>query len=95
MTVKTEKYEVVPMDKVPNPPASLRRGRRREKYLQIRALGLDGSKALRIPCASKKNLCNTRTQLQEMARRDGRVLLTGRNGESTVLWAWMVRKDAE
>lgn len=92
----TDECKVVTMDEVPEPPAvGLRNGRRSAIYAKIRSLGTDQKRALRIECKDKKDLSNTRTQLQQMAIRDGRRLLTSRNQESTVLWAWTVKKDAK
>lgn len=64
-------------------------------YAKIRALGTDQKEALRIPVKGAKDLSNWRTQLRAYAKRDGRRLLTSRNQESTVLWAWTVKEGAK
>lgn len=89
-----EKYEVVPISEVPEPPPA-RNGRRALIYAQVKALGTDGRQALRIPVKNGNDLANTRAQLGQMARRDGRMLCTSRSKDSTVLWAWTVRRESK
>lgn len=87
-----EKYEVVPMSKVPSPPVGARAGYVGEMYERIKELGTDQTQALRIPLANAKRMGYTRMALRKLADRDGRRLLTSRNQEGTVLWAWTIRK---
>lgn len=88
-------YEVVPMEKVPSPPVSRGNGERAAAYEKIRALGTDEKEALRIPVKNARDVAYWRTQLRKLAERDGRRLLTSRNQENTVLWAWTVKKGSK
>lgn len=90
----SEKYEVVAMDDVPNPPVQTH-GRCGVMYAQVRALDVKSERALKIPVKNSADLNYVRGRLQKLAGQDGRRLLTSRNETSTVLWAWTVEKGAK
>jgi hypothetical protein len=77
----------VPMDQVPDPPVGSRSGRWTAIYSRVAAL--KPRMALEIPCPNAKDATYGRTQLRSMAKKNGRILSTSRNADSTLLYAWL------
>jgi hypothetical protein len=90
-----EKFEIVPMSEVPDPPVSRVNNAHAQLYERVKALGLGEREALRVPVKDAKALAYTRSTLRKMAERDGRMLCSSRNHESTVLFVWLVKKGAK
>lgn len=89
--MKELKFELVPMKDVPEPPASLSRGRWSPIWVAIKKLGFEQAQALRVPVADAKELNYARAQIREMAKRDGLRLLSSRNQDSTVAFFWAIK----
>jgi hypothetical protein len=91
---KIVSFEIVSMERVPDPPVTdYSGGRYAPVWEAIKKAGRGETHAVRVACAGKKDLSYMRTQLRVKAKRAGMVLLSSRNAENTLAWFWLAPGD--
>lgn len=86
------KFEVVSMEKVPDPPVCRGGGRYADLYDALRKLGLGEKSAVKVGCRDAKHLAAMRASLRKKAEADGKMLCSSRNVENTEAYFWLAKK---